>query len=88
VQPRFVRRRVFRDRQTLGASHKLSRKVTGERNRYYHVINLHGPGDVDDQILAWLTEAYHTAGGTLDAYPREMAAGETPMVPDDVDDLF
>ena len=66
----------------------LSRKVSGERNQFYHVVNLHGPDDVDDQILEWLTEAYHTAGGTLDTYYADMAWDDDPMVPEDVDDLF
>ncbi|MGH9049201.1 MAG: DUF5655 domain-containing protein [Acidimicrobiia bacterium] len=37
---------------------RLSRKVIGEGNRYYHVVNLHGPDDVDATVRAWLTEAY------------------------------
>jgi hypothetical protein len=37
---------------------RLSRKVIGEGTRYYHVVNLRSPDDVDDTIRAWLTEAY------------------------------
>ncbi|MGH8986022.1 MAG: DUF5655 domain-containing protein [Acidimicrobiia bacterium] len=40
---------------------RLSRKVLGEGNRYYHVVNLHGPDDVDATIRNWLTEAYLNA---------------------------
>lgn len=40
---------------------RLSRKVIGEGSRYYHVVNLHGPDDVDATIRDWLTEAYLNA---------------------------
>jgi len=28
----------------------------------YHVVNLYGPDDVDDQVRDWLTESYLSAG--------------------------
>jgi hypothetical protein len=46
---------------TLGRrleSDRLARKVLHEGSRYYHVVNLRGPEDVDDEVQAWLTEAY------------------------------
>ena len=37
---------------------RLARKVQGSGSRYYHVVNLRGPDDVDRTVLDWLTEAY------------------------------
>ncbi|HEX6310044.1 MAG TPA: DUF5655 domain-containing protein [Acidimicrobiia bacterium] len=37
---------------------RLARKVIGEGSRYYHVVNLRNPDDVDDTVRDWLTEAY------------------------------
>jgi len=39
-------------------SPRLARKVMGEGRRWYHAVNLTGPEDVDEQVRAWLTEAY------------------------------
>lgn len=40
-------------------SHPLiTRKVVTYSGRAYHVVNLCGPEDVDDDIRGWLTEAY------------------------------
>ena len=39
-------------------SPKISRKVVPYGGRYYHVVNLRGPDDVDDEVRDWLTEAY------------------------------
>lgn len=36
----------------------ITRKVIPYSGRYYHVANLTGPDDVDDQLRGWLTEAY------------------------------
>ena len=36
----------------------IVRKVTPYRDRYFHVANVEAPADVDDDIRAWLTEAY------------------------------
>lgn len=40
---------------------RLSRKVVpagGKGRRFYHVINIADAGEIDDQVLDWLTEAY------------------------------
>lgn len=37
---------------------RISRRVTVSGNRTYHETKLHGPDDVDDQVMAWLTDAY------------------------------
>lgn len=37
---------------------RLPRKVVSEGNRYWHVVNLKSPDEVDDLIRDWLTEAY------------------------------
>jgi hypothetical protein len=36
----------------------ITRKVLAYGNRRYHVVNLRGPDDLDDDIRGWLTEAY------------------------------
>jgi hypothetical protein len=36
----------------------MTRKPLPHGGRHYHVINLRGPEDVDDEIRSWLTEAY------------------------------
>ena len=36
----------------------MTRKPLAHGARYYHVINLRGPDDLDDDIRSWLTEAY------------------------------
>ncbi len=36
----------------------ISRKPIGHGGRHYHVVNLRGADDVDDEIRGWLTEAY------------------------------
>jgi hypothetical protein len=41
------------------AQHRLiTRKVIAYGPGYFHVVNLRGPEDLDQQILQWLTEAY------------------------------
>ena len=40
---------------------RLARKVVGEGSRWYHVVNLRGPEDVDDLVRGWITEAYEAA---------------------------
>jgi uncharacterized protein DUF5655 len=37
---------------------RLSRKVVPYHGRYYHVFNVRGPDDIDDDIRNWLTQAY------------------------------
>lgn len=36
----------------------ITRKVMPYQGRYYHVVNLRDPEDVDDRIRGWLSEAY------------------------------
>jgi hypothetical protein len=36
----------------------ITRKVIPYHGRYFHVVNLRGPEDLDDDIRGWLTEAY------------------------------
>jgi hypothetical protein len=36
----------------------VSRRVRISAARTYHETKLRLPGDVDDEVLAWLTEAY------------------------------
>ena len=46
-------------------SHPLiTKKVVQYGGRYFHVANLRSPGEVDDSLRGWLTEAY------LDAPPE------------------
>jgi hypothetical protein len=37
---------------------RVSRTVDASASRVAHVIRLHGPDDVDDDVGAWLVEAY------------------------------
>jgi hypothetical protein len=39
----------------------ITRKVIPHGSRYFHVVNVRSPEEVDDDIVAWLTEAYHQA---------------------------
>ncbi len=78
-------------------SGRLSRKVVEYGNKFFHVINVDDPEIIDDEIFEWLTEAYHLAGGTLQAFRRATATnslsdrgdgrgnGGDGMVPDDID---
>lgn len=68
-------------------SGRLSRKVVDNGTKYFHVINIDDPDQLDSQVLGWLTEAYHFAGGTLNGGGAGGNGGD-PMVPDDVDDPF
>ncbi len=65
-------------------SGRLSRKVVDYSSKYFHVINVSTPDEIDEEILDWLTEAYHVAGGAITA--PAAATGGDPMVPDDLDD--
>jgi hypothetical protein len=42
---------------------RISRKPIEHGGRWYHVVNLAGPDEVDDVVLGWLTEAYLAAPG-------------------------
>ncbi len=37
---------------------KIARKPVGYGGLTYHVVNLRGPEDVDDDVRGWLTESY------------------------------
>ncbi|MGI9598399.1 MAG: DUF5655 domain-containing protein [Acidimicrobiales bacterium] len=39
-------------------SSRLSRKVIAHGRRFYHVVNIADPAEVDEQIRDWLTEAF------------------------------
>lgn len=39
-------------------SPRLSRKVVAHGNRYYHVVNIETPDQIDGQIEEWLTESF------------------------------
>jgi hypothetical protein len=39
----------------------ITRRVVPYHGRYYHVANLRDPGDLDDRLREWLTEAYLTS---------------------------
>ena len=41
---------------------RIARKPTRSGSRWYHVVNLAGPDDLDDQVRDWLTEAYSDFG--------------------------
>lgn len=62
------------------ASKRFSRKVVDYQGKFFHVINLTSPDEVDDEVLEWLTEAFYKGDA-----PSE---GADPMVPDDIDDDF
>lgn len=86
----FLRRRL--------TSARLSRKVVDYQGKYFHVVNVNDASIVDDELLEWLTEAFHVAGGDTEAAARIAAANggsdtsetvdETSMVPDDIEDPF
>lgn len=40
---------------------RISRKPIPYSGRWFHVVNLTGPDDVDDAVRGWLTEAYLAA---------------------------
>ena len=40
---------------------RLARKVLGEGSRFYHVVNLRSPDELDDTVRGWLAEAYLSA---------------------------
>ncbi len=61
-------------------SGRLSRKVTEYGGKYHHVFNLTDPEQVDDELLDWLTEAFHRGEP-----PSDGAGG---VIPDDIDEDF
>lgn len=62
-------------------STRMSRKVTEYQGKYWHVLNLTDADQLDDELLAWLTEAFYR-----DSAPPSI--GGDPMVPDDLDDDY
>jgi hypothetical protein len=42
---------------------RIARKPIASGRTVYHVVNLHGPDDVDDIVQGWITEAWHRATG-------------------------
>jgi hypothetical protein len=41
-------------------SNRLARKVIGNAGRHYHVVNVRTAGELDDELLGWLTEAWES----------------------------
>lgn len=39
-------------------SDRLARKVIEHSGRFYHVVNVESPGEVDDELKGWLTESW------------------------------
>lgn len=39
-------------------SDRIARKVVEHSGRHYHVVNVRDPSEVDDQLAAWLLEAW------------------------------
>ncbi len=37
----------------------ITRKVIAHGHRYFHVVNVSDPDEVDAEVAAWLAEAYH-----------------------------
>ena len=71
------------------SSARLSRKVIDYGKKHFHVINADSADVVDDELLEWLTEAYHFAGGTLATYrdgKADQSVAGSGMIPDDIDD--
>lgn len=42
---------------------RLSRKVVSHGTRYFHVVNVRSADDIDEQLLDWLTQAWHDDEG-------------------------
>jgi hypothetical protein len=40
------------------ASPRIARKVIDAGRTRYHVVNVRTPAEVDDELIAWLAEAY------------------------------
>lgn len=56
-------------------STRLSRKVVDHGSRYHHVVDIDDAADVDDELLAWLVEAF------LGEVPAPVAATDALMPP-------
>lgn len=66
-------------------SAKLSRKVMEHAGKYFHVVNVSEADQIDEEVLGWLTEAWHLAGGTEPPRAAMADAQGDGMVPDDLD---
>lgn len=42
-------------------SARIARKVIPYGSRYWHVVNVRTPAEVDDELIGWLAEAYDAA---------------------------
>lgn len=42
-------------------SARIARKVIPYGSRYWHVVNVRTPAEVDDELVGWLAEAYDAA---------------------------
>ena len=61
-------------------SPRLSRKVADNGSTYHHVFNLTSAEMIDDEMLDWLTEAFHRG--------RPPSGDGDALVPDDIDEDF
>ncbi len=70
-------------------SGRFSRKVSSFGKKHFHVINITNPAEIDDELVDWLLEAYHLAGGTSGQRLCDNTdqSGDG-MAPDDIDDIF
>ena len=41
---------------------RISRTTRTKTSRTYYGVRIHGPADIDEQVLAWLTESYFELG--------------------------
>jgi hypothetical protein len=48
---------------TMVTDERISRRQRLSATRSYHETKLREPGDVDDQVLSWLTESYLSSPG-------------------------
>ncbi|MEM8621394.1 MAG: hypothetical protein AAGF73_16910 [Actinomycetota bacterium] len=59
------------------STERLARKIASQGARHHHVFNLDDVSQLDDELLAWIIEAFDPDG--------EADPSFDPMVPDDVD---
>lgn len=50
----------FALRRTISSA-RIARKVLDSGRSKYHVVNVGGPEQIDEQLCEWLTEAYHAS---------------------------
>lgn len=73
-------------------SGRFSRKVIDNGTKFFHVVNVADPDEVDAELRDWLTEAYHHGDpDAADAFRDQQgddvssASSSDPMMPDDID---